>query len=190
VPGGVRVNAVAPAFTLTDMTAGVGRSAQDLAPFVNRIALGRPGHPEQVAPAVQFLASPDAAYITGAVLTVDGAPAPRPASPTSCDGKSWRRATGTTRVRSGPAEAPPNHGLFVTYARPPSAQARCEVRMRVPGAVRARRVRVTVSADFAPVPGSGVTADPWHQGSDAGLTRTDGPPLSAVGTDPGMSPGI
>jgi meso-butanediol dehydrogenase/(S,S)-butanediol dehydrogenase/diacetyl reductase len=69
---GVRVNAVAPAFTLTEMTAGVGRDEAALAPFVNRIALGRPGVPEDVAPAVLFLASDDAAYITGAVLPVDG----------------------------------------------------------------------------------------------------------------------
>jgi meso-butanediol dehydrogenase/(S,S)-butanediol dehydrogenase/diacetyl reductase len=69
---GVRLNAVAPAFTLTDMTARTGRSDEELAPFVNRIALGRPGLPSDVAPAVLFLASDDAAYITGAVLAVDG----------------------------------------------------------------------------------------------------------------------
>lgn len=69
---GVRINAVAPAFTLTDMTAGVGRSEEALAPFVDRVALGRPGEPGDVAPAVLFLASDDAAYITGAVLPVDG----------------------------------------------------------------------------------------------------------------------
>jgi meso-butanediol dehydrogenase/(S,S)-butanediol dehydrogenase/diacetyl reductase len=69
---GVRVNAVAPAFTLTDMTAAVGRDDEALAPFVDRIALGRPGTPEDVAPSVLFLASDDAAYITGAVLAVDG----------------------------------------------------------------------------------------------------------------------
>jgi meso-butanediol dehydrogenase/(S,S)-butanediol dehydrogenase/diacetyl reductase len=39
---------------------------------VNRIALGRPGEPEDIAPAVLFLASVDARYITGATLTVDG----------------------------------------------------------------------------------------------------------------------
>jgi meso-butanediol dehydrogenase/(S,S)-butanediol dehydrogenase/diacetyl reductase len=69
---GVRVNAVAPAFTQTDMTKDVGTDEAALAPFVDRIALGRPGRPEDVPPAVLFLASDDAAYITGAVLTVDG----------------------------------------------------------------------------------------------------------------------
>lgn len=69
---GVRINAVAPAFTLTDMTAGVADSPEKLAPFVNRIALGRPSRPDDIAPAVLFLASTDAGYITGTVLTVDG----------------------------------------------------------------------------------------------------------------------
>jgi len=71
-PRGVRLNAVAPAFTQTEATAGVGTDAESLAPVVNRIALGRPGQPEDIAPAVLFLASDDAAYITGAILTVDG----------------------------------------------------------------------------------------------------------------------
>jgi meso-butanediol dehydrogenase/(S,S)-butanediol dehydrogenase/diacetyl reductase len=69
---GVRLNAVAPAFTLTDLTHGVGRDEASLAPFVNRIALGRPGEPEDVAPAVLFLASDAARYVTGVVLPVDG----------------------------------------------------------------------------------------------------------------------
>ena len=69
---GVRVNSVAPAFTLTDVTAGMGDSPEALAPFINRIALGRPGQPDDIAPAVLFLASDDARYITGATLAVDG----------------------------------------------------------------------------------------------------------------------
>jgi meso-butanediol dehydrogenase/(S,S)-butanediol dehydrogenase/diacetyl reductase len=68
----VRLNAVAPAFTLTELTEGVGRDEAALAPFVDRIALGRPGEPDDVAPAVLFLASDAARYVTGAVLPVDG----------------------------------------------------------------------------------------------------------------------
>lgn len=74
---GIRVNAVAPSFTITDMTANLISSPEhryfpEFAPIVNRIPLGRPGYPEDIAPAVLFLASPDAAYITGVVLPVDG----------------------------------------------------------------------------------------------------------------------
>ena len=67
---GVRINAVAPSFMQTEMTAGVDGDA--LEALNARVALGRPASPEDVAPAVLFLASPDAAYITGAVLPVDG----------------------------------------------------------------------------------------------------------------------
>lgn len=69
---GVRVNAIAPAFTITDMTKSMAGTPEQLAPFNNRIPLGRPGTPEDIAPAVLFLASPDAAYITGVVLPIDG----------------------------------------------------------------------------------------------------------------------
>lgn len=69
---GVRLNAVAPAFTRTELTAGMGQDEASLAPFVNRIALGRPGLPADIAPAVLFLASDAAGYITGATLPVDG----------------------------------------------------------------------------------------------------------------------
>ncbi|NIL80410.1 SDR family NAD(P)-dependent oxidoreductase [Rhodococcoides kroppenstedtii] len=69
---GVRVNAVLPAFTLTEMTSGMATNEKSLAPFVDRIALGRPGKPDDIAPAVLFLASDDARYITGALLAVDG----------------------------------------------------------------------------------------------------------------------
>ena len=69
---GVRINAVGPAFTLTEMTEGMAGDEKALAPFVNRIALGRPGEPDDVAPAVLFLASDDARYNTGTMLRVAG----------------------------------------------------------------------------------------------------------------------
>jgi meso-butanediol dehydrogenase/(S,S)-butanediol dehydrogenase/diacetyl reductase len=69
---GVRLNSVAPAFTITPITEGMASDDELIAKFTNRVALGRPGLPEDVAPAVLFLASDDAAYITGATLAVDG----------------------------------------------------------------------------------------------------------------------
>ncbi len=69
---GVRVNAVAPAFTRTPLTEGVWSDPRALEPFVERVALGRVGEPEDVAPVVLFLASDAAAYVTGAVVPVDG----------------------------------------------------------------------------------------------------------------------
>jgi meso-butanediol dehydrogenase/(S,S)-butanediol dehydrogenase/diacetyl reductase len=69
---GVRLNAVAPAFTVTSMTEDTAQDDELLEQFVNRVALGRPGVPDDIAPAVLFLASDDAAYITGATLAVDG----------------------------------------------------------------------------------------------------------------------
>ena len=69
---GVRLNAVAPAFTVTDMTEGVWGGDADLSAFTNRIALGRPGVPDDIVGPVLFLASQDAAYVTGSVLTADG----------------------------------------------------------------------------------------------------------------------
>ncbi|EHN59369.1 SDR family NAD(P)-dependent oxidoreductase [Oenococcus kitaharae] len=69
---GVRINAVAPAFTLSDMTKNAIQNPAQLVPYNNRVALGRVEKPADVAPAVLFLASADAAYITGTILTVDG----------------------------------------------------------------------------------------------------------------------
>lgn len=68
----IRVNAVAPAFTITSMTENLAKTKEQIKPFTNRIALGRPGKPNDIAPAVLFLASEDASYITGTILTVDG----------------------------------------------------------------------------------------------------------------------
>jgi meso-butanediol dehydrogenase/(S,S)-butanediol dehydrogenase/diacetyl reductase len=69
---GVRLNAVAPAFTITPITEDIAQDDELLEQFTNRVALGRPGVPDDIAPAVLFLASDDAAYITGATLAVDG----------------------------------------------------------------------------------------------------------------------
>jgi meso-butanediol dehydrogenase/(S,S)-butanediol dehydrogenase/diacetyl reductase len=71
-PDGVRVNMVAPAFTVTRITEAATREPGFDEAIRNRVTLGRPGQPEDVARAVLFLASPDAAYITGVVLPVDG----------------------------------------------------------------------------------------------------------------------
>lgn len=67
---GVRVNAVAPGFIATDMTDALPDAAREAA--VSSIAMGRLGTPEDIAAAVAFLVSDDAAYITGQVIAVDG----------------------------------------------------------------------------------------------------------------------
>jgi len=67
---GVRVNAVAPGFIDTDMTASIDENARKK--LYSQIPLGKTGTPKQVARAVLYLASEDAAYITGQVLTMDG----------------------------------------------------------------------------------------------------------------------
>ena len=67
---GVTVNAIAPGFIETDMTAALPEELKSGA--VKNIPLGRFGQPADVAAAVGFLASPDAAYITGQVLEVAG----------------------------------------------------------------------------------------------------------------------
>lgn len=66
----ITVNAVAPGYIATDMTAKLPEQVVENARQL--IPLGRLGRPEDVAQAVAFLASDDAAYITGHVLTVDG----------------------------------------------------------------------------------------------------------------------
>ena len=68
---GIRVNAVAPGIILTDMMKSVPDNV--IEPLIKTIPLGRIGRAEDVANAFLFLASDMASYITGAILTVDGA---------------------------------------------------------------------------------------------------------------------
>lgn len=67
---GVTVNAVAPGFINTDMTAALSEKVKEV--LLQEIPAGRMGTPEDVANAVAFLVSDEAAYITGQVLSVDG----------------------------------------------------------------------------------------------------------------------
>jgi 3-oxoacyl-[acyl-carrier protein] reductase len=67
---GITVNAVAPGFIDTDMTAYLSEAAQK--GIVEQTPVGRVGSPEEVAAAVLFLASDEASYITGQVLRVNG----------------------------------------------------------------------------------------------------------------------
>ncbi|MBQ2888240.1 MAG: SDR family oxidoreductase [Firmicutes bacterium] len=67
----IRVNAVAPGVTLTDMVAALPKPMIEA--VSRNIPLGRPGDPEEVANAFLFLASDLASYVTGEVLSVDGA---------------------------------------------------------------------------------------------------------------------
>ena len=66
----ITVNCVAPGFIETDMTAGLGEAQQ--AALLVQIPLGHLGKPEDIAHAVAYLASPEASYITGQELHVNG----------------------------------------------------------------------------------------------------------------------
>lgn len=70
-PDKIRVNAVAPGVTRTDMVASLPKEMVDR--ISAKIPMGRPGEPEEVADAFLFLASDMAKYVTGEILSVDGA---------------------------------------------------------------------------------------------------------------------
>lgn len=76
-PQNILVNAVAPGSTLTAGTRALfygadGSYSQNAASLISHIPLGRPGEPEEIAAAVLFLVAPEASYISGTVITVDG----------------------------------------------------------------------------------------------------------------------
>jgi len=70
-PSNIRVNAVAPGITQTDMVASLPQEM--IEPLIKTIPLGRIGKPRDIANAFLFLASDMASYITGEILSVDGA---------------------------------------------------------------------------------------------------------------------
>jgi len=67
---GITVNAVAPGYIETEMTRAMPETAKE--EFLKQVLINRPGTPDDIASAVMFLASDQASYITGQVLTVDG----------------------------------------------------------------------------------------------------------------------
>ena len=69
-PRGIRVNAVAPGYVITDMTAELPDNMKEQ--IQGSTPLGRLAAPEEIASVISFLVSPAAAYITGAVIPVDG----------------------------------------------------------------------------------------------------------------------
>ena len=69
---GVRVNAVNPSFTITDMTKDMEQDSALMERFKERIPLGPPAQPDDIAGVIAFLASDDARFVTGVNLPVDG----------------------------------------------------------------------------------------------------------------------
>ncbi|MGW3185021.1 3-oxoacyl-ACP reductase FabG [Kitasatospora sp. NPDC001119] len=69
-PRGITSNVVAPGLTETDMTAVLSETQRGA--LLQRVPLGRMAQPEEIAAAVSFLASDSAAYLTGAIIPVDG----------------------------------------------------------------------------------------------------------------------
>ena len=69
---GVRINAVAPSLTSTEATADLEKNEAALTAFRDRLPIGRPATSDEVAGVIVFLASDDAYFVNGVVLSVDG----------------------------------------------------------------------------------------------------------------------
>ena len=69
---GVRVNAVAPSLTVTNMTRGMVKNRKIVAKFMERMPIGRVAQPADIAAVIAFLASDDARFVNGVILPVDG----------------------------------------------------------------------------------------------------------------------
>lgn len=74
---GITINAIAPGSTLTESTKSLfygenGQFKDSVKRMLDHVPLGRPGRPEEIAAAALFLASPEASYVNGTVITVDG----------------------------------------------------------------------------------------------------------------------
>lgn len=69
---GVRVNAVRPGVTRSDMSAPLINNSAMVATYLSRVPLASVGEAEDIAAAVQFLATSESAYLTGQVIDVDG----------------------------------------------------------------------------------------------------------------------
>ena len=69
---GLRCNAVSPGLVDTPMAAGLLNDPERKASVLAAYPLGRPGTPEEVAKLVRYLASDDAAWVTGGIFTIDG----------------------------------------------------------------------------------------------------------------------
>ncbi|MFE3450838.1 SDR family oxidoreductase [Nonomuraea sp. NPDC059194] len=71
-PRGVRVNSISPGYIDTPMYPAAALSQTEAAAITSRVVAGRFGQPEEIATAVAFLASPEASYINGQDLVIDG----------------------------------------------------------------------------------------------------------------------
>jgi len=69
---GVRINAVAPSLTITDMSKFVRENDAVMEKFKDRLPMQRPATPEEVADVIFFLSSDQAAYVNGTIMPVDG----------------------------------------------------------------------------------------------------------------------